>query len=352
MAVSEAFAHWFSILAQKEELTANLGVANAGDLSWSKRFHLETNVDDPVHSIRGEDNEVAIARILWDLYDTVVDENEKINDAYMTLINQLKGATKLSDFWNKISKPLSLKRKVDYSIPFINHGVAPKILKSDTDLKEGSVLKWKAQGTLVAYHLDEFKLLFADAALGSVIYTLAVPKADTQACSKRGYINDNPDCAYKLKQKDVDAIKAAFKAKGLSGDQMKWLVEGRATRVNPVTGWYISKPLNLGVPSVAMIWDTNYGELIITKLDNGHIIGTYDDDENGKLYLKPLGNGVYRGTWSEDLSDEKCEVPHEDGRFYWGTLTLNIQDSFFEGVWGYCGREEAHEWVGELRGTE
>ena len=95
-------------------------------------------------------------------------------------------------------------------------------------------------------------------------------------------------------------------------------------------------------------WKTDYGVLVLKKLPNGNLVGSYLEDENGKMLLKPVGEQVYQGTWVEDSSDQKCEVPHEDGRLYWGQLTFLFDESNFEGIWGCCDDDQDKAWNGQL----
>ncbi|MBT3234369.1 MAG: hypothetical protein HN353_00290 [Bdellovibrionales bacterium] len=298
IALSEGFASFFSIAAQKAENTRVLGVSGAGDLIWNQRsdqFGLEQNHTPLKVSHMGEDNEVAVARILWDVMDGASDDLEIISEGDTSVYKKLSGGNNLSDYWNRLIKGKPLKKKLDYARIFITHGVAPEQDESLSGkaLSAGNALHWMAQGTKTAYHLNEFKILISDPTISKVIHTIPVPKASTVNCSKRGPIWQNPTCSYILSNQDVLNINAALVANGFAAGSAMWIVEGQENQYNPKTGDYLSLALPLtggGEVSWIQIDPEEYAWLVSELAERGEIAQwgdyynlSYSSEHNGIL---------------------------------------------------------------------
>ena len=90
-------------------------------------------------------------------------------------------------------------------------------------------------------------------------------------------------------------------------------------------------------------WATTYGELVVTRRDDGKYLGTYGDNR----ILGTLEDGVLTGIWYHPSASRSCGETKQ-GTTDWGRFrfTYAPDGSSFKGVWGYCDDAPAQEWSG------
>ncbi|MBL8810596.1 MAG: choice-of-anchor D domain-containing protein [Planctomycetaceae bacterium] len=126
LAFNEGYANFFSMLAQKEQGVPLGYISGAGDGLFSGY-----DVESPSEGF-GEDNELAVMAILWDLYDNSTDGGEDLisigSDALYRLLTQAPRPYTLHDLRGKLfgSAP-DLDTKLKYSRIFALNRVSPKV---------------------------------------------------------------------------------------------------------------------------------------------------------------------------------------------------------------------------------
>ncbi|MEM7298146.1 MAG: hypothetical protein AAF391_07755 [Bacteroidota bacterium] len=147
LAWSEAWATAFALIAQSELELGKLDIPYLGDTEYNDikpdadeiRYDLELLTDQ----YRGERNEVAIQRILWDLYDKENDDADvDISVEASVLWDLVKGKniSTFSEFWTAFVSKLSsdellLDDILTYTGILADHQVAPYLSSSQADVK-------------------------------------------------------------------------------------------------------------------------------------------------------------------------------------------------------------------------
>ena len=139
LAWGEGFATWWSVDLQLDQGLGGLGIQNVGDLLYSDNddadgitpglsYSLESQVGRPS---RGQDNELAVARILHDLTDSSNDaaDRDRVSIGFTELFTLLvdKVSSTLSDFWNALTGGAGTtnRQKIDDGAIFQAHNVSP-----------------------------------------------------------------------------------------------------------------------------------------------------------------------------------------------------------------------------------
>jgi transthyretin-like family protein len=136
LAFNEGVAQFGSIAGQVIQNAAAMGIQHAGDTSFAdnadgdgispgRNTSLETI--DALKSL-GEDNEVSVRRILWDLADPIdAGEHDHIALGYKELMTKIQAdkPKTLTEFWDKAAATLGNQDKARYGAIFQEHGVAP-----------------------------------------------------------------------------------------------------------------------------------------------------------------------------------------------------------------------------------
>ena len=63
------------------------------------------------------------------------------------------------------------------------------------------------------------------------------------------------------------------------------------------------------------------------------VTGTYPQDL-GEIIGEMFGSR-FQGFWIEDQANRRCPIPL-NGRYYWGSITMDYAGDGLTGVWGYC----------------
>ena len=144
LAFSEGSAQFFSIAAQIQQNAGALGIVRAGDIWFSDT--IDQSFDYSLETVTGstslgEDEETAVQRILWDLYDTANESQHRDRialglEAIYDLIDDNSLET-LTAFWDKLIDGKDIKTKVDYGAIFQSHNVSP--VPDDTSIPVGGI---------------------------------------------------------------------------------------------------------------------------------------------------------------------------------------------------------------------
>lgn len=95
--------------------------------------------------------------------------------------------------------------------------------------------------------------------------------------------------------------------------------------------------------SVNGTWSTRYGEMRLTQTKDV-VAGTYEGGRS--MVTGILRDRVFEGIWFKPRSGRACPTEREGTR-YWGRLRFRfVNDTSFEGAWGYCGDEPTESWTG------
>lgn len=258
---------------------AAFGVPTAGDTRYddtanSFGYDLENNASLAVGT--GEDNELAVQRVLWDVADAPWDGSDEIAfgpnilwsfffNGYVNGSSGFKPVT-LSQFWSELLKGNPPEAVEDtysngrtifqnwsrYGALSADHGVAPVPVAPDDntviDPDAPPTFRWYTQGAGGApnptasygpsYRLNRFKVHFYD------------PNFTTELFTSPEIVTDGTALTAEYTPEVSD-----WKAKITSSGLIKWTVEGTADVAQPPTGPYRSKARTLRGVDVALILD-------------------------------------------------------------------------------------------------
>ncbi|MBI4556118.1 MAG: VWA domain-containing protein, partial [Candidatus Hydrogenedentes bacterium] len=243
MAWGEGFPTYYGTSAQDVQGASNLHIPNVGDTKYTDTidttndYSLEESAG--VLSI-GEDNEISVQRILWDLYDSNSDGEDDVSLDVMTIYGAAAGvnASTLSQFWNGLIavEGTTMKHKVAYGCIFGEHYVAPKLTTPVNGVNVGAShtpvrFAWEANGAGLSFLLNKFRVQFWKHDFSSMIFES--PELDVTS--------------YTPSSAEWATIFATEKI-------VRWVVAGRNT-ASPETGAYISCSRRLGGPDLAFVID-------------------------------------------------------------------------------------------------
>ena len=270
LAWGEGWPTFFGTNLQIAVNAASFGVPKAGDTRYDDTanafgYDLENNTS--LARGNGEDNELAVQRILWDLADTPMDESDEITFGTAAMWSNSIGGTKpitLSQFWGVIngqsppsagfySTGNATENLIKYGAISGDHGVGP-LATAPVDNVAGDpstplTFKWKTQGAGgspnpiaiygPSYRLNKFKVKFYDEKFQNLIFT-------SPEIVKNG--TTDTDAEYTPSPADWQTILAG-------ADLIKWTVEGTSDSPAPTTGPYHSKARTLNGVNIAFVID-------------------------------------------------------------------------------------------------
>lgn len=227
LAWGEGWPTYFGTSGQAEFNMAALGVPRVGDTSYqdledgSVVYSLESQDSNG----RGEDNEVAVQRLLWDLYDGNNDGRDTVSRSDNDIWNAIKGAAGaphlLSTYWTALRAGQS--SSVDLLMGEIasDHQIGPRqVAPADGAVISPSnrQLSWQADvGCPSSYGGDSFDLRFFNQA--SLAPLLTIPGINTTS--------------YELSLAELATLAGAT-------HNVVWAVEGR-NGMAPATGPYLGE---------------------------------------------------------------------------------------------------------------
>ena len=241
LAWGEGFPTYFGVSGQLRQNASALGVPNVGDTVYTDTIDSHINYDLENNSApkdRGEDNELSVSRILFDLYDTAQDGEDKValgdSGVFSTALSA--NATTLSQFWNQLISGASMQDKVRYGCLFMDHMVSPEP-KAPADGAEFAAadpppdFDWEKRGAGPTFLLNKFTVEFWNEDFTALIFT-------SPEINGPKWTPTNDEWATILGGADV----------------VKWVVKGRNTSV-PETGTYISCARTIGGVDIAFVID-------------------------------------------------------------------------------------------------
>ncbi|MGI9022739.1 MAG: hypothetical protein ACR2HV_05830 [Acidimicrobiales bacterium] len=174
LAFSEGLASYFAITSQQVMGVAAFGIPDAGDTSYSDTEDQTVTYDSETQtgaSSLGEDNEVSVQRVLWDIYDAHADTGDSrgvsVGDKTVYTAIRAVGASSLSATNASVLNGRTARQVVDQGCILTEHAVAPRI----TSPADGSLarsfapptISWNAQGGGPSHRNNRFVVQFYDA---------------------------------------------------------------------------------------------------------------------------------------------------------------------------------------------
>ncbi|MBX3180119.1 MAG: hypothetical protein KF886_22450 [Candidatus Hydrogenedentes bacterium] len=241
LAWGEGFPTYFGTVGQLRLGAASLGIPNVGDTAYTDTIDSSIHYDlesSAAPAENGEDDELAVQRALYDLYDSAPDGNDEValGDFGVFTVAREANATTLSAFWNQLIMGASTEEQVAYGCLFMDHKVSPE----PTAPADGATFAaadpppafdWEERGAGPSFRLNKFTVEFWDASYTTRYFVS--PEVDAPPWT--------PSAA------DWNTILG-------SDDLIKWVVRGRNTSA-PETGTYISCPRSLGGVDVGFVID-------------------------------------------------------------------------------------------------
>ncbi len=293
LAFAEGWANYFSVRAQRDERAEQLGIPGVGDDKLGSNS-LETGAGGS--SSWGEDDELSVARILWDLVDMENDAEDHDRVAagdqfiWNTIPNdEMINADKL---WDLLTATAPVSQKIDYGAIFMANNVSPtptvaEILPGNTNVKfyfEIPHGKNAAGQQLARPLLQNFKIRVFDGTL-TEIWSSPALEVDGDAVPIPGSANGwnvNINQSSKFITGMYTTTPAEWQAIAANPGAKRWIVEGIDDAYFP-TGPYWSDSLEFYVgPTTGGFGSMYYTPTTVT------VFGT---DSADKLSITQSGVG-------------------------------------------------------------
>lgn len=255
LAWGEGWPTYFGTSLQQVRNVAALNIPTAGDLLYTDtedgelEYSLESFEGGPG---LGEDDELSVQRILWDLYDAAPDQGDAVALGDRVIWNALVGASpvSLSDAWNALIAGRSVADAASFGSVFATHAAAP----APTAPAEGTVVTladppatftWNAQGAGPSFKLNQFHVEFYTEDLSTLLFTSPQLEAATYTPT---------------------ATEWTERIFGTT-NRVKWLVRGANTS-DPLTGTYASQASLLTTPPPTASDDESGVDLAVSVRPN------------------------------------------------------------------------------------
>jgi hypothetical protein len=277
LAWSEGWATYFAIDSQLSEYASLLGVPNVGDKSYqdTEDTTIVNDLEASGGSHRGEDNELAVSRVLIDLSDGSNETEDVVSLGRKTMWTQIdnNNSTTLSQAMNAMTSGKSVKELADIGKILSIHKIAslPTSPADGSNIKSTTVptFRWTANGDSTKYKNNSFVVEFYESTFNTKL--LESPVLTTNS--------------YTPSEDDWKKVFENYDRK------IYWIVRAKQTD-SPATGEYVSKPMLLNKP---------------TKLDLVFLIDTtgsmWDDIDNVKNSVSTIVDTV-----STKISDYRIAV--------------------------------------------
>jgi len=182
LAWGEGWPTYFGTSGQRELNLASLNVPRVGDVLYEdlEDGSLSYSLDTQDNNGRGEDNEVAVQRLLWDLYDSGSEGRDAISRSDNSIWNAIKGAAGaphiLSHYWGALRSGQSDQTQILMGEIASDQQIGPQL----TSPAQGGVVSpsnrnfsWKGLvGCPSSYTGDLFDLVFYNAATFAKLLTV------------------------------------------------------------------------------------------------------------------------------------------------------------------------------------
>ena len=230
LAWGEGWPTYWGTTAQRDFGLPGLGIPTVGDASYTDTeagnfsYSLENDSSPPASQDgigRGEDNEIAVQRILWDLVDSNSDNRDAVAISDVTLLNLFRGTNieRLSQAWGLIRGTLSNAQQLSFGAITTDADVGPRPTapanNAVVSTSANKTFTWAANvGCPSSYSGDGFSLRFFTPS-GTPVLTLGGLGSPTRTISNG----------------ELATLVAA-------GHNLKWAVEGSHSG-SPATGPYL-----------------------------------------------------------------------------------------------------------------
>lgn len=241
LAWGEGLATYLGLLIQRERNLGSLNISSVGNTSYEddgiKLGNIEINSNFQGIS-RGEDDELSVSSILWDLYDEGVEsrgsltvDDVQLGDQGVWNILTSSNPVRLSGFLNSLTSNKPSSTKARYGAIFTEHNVAPSPDPPPGPLPPdggGVTLRWEANGGGPSFRNNEFRVKFYTSDFSNLLYESPLI---TTGSSKN--------------QASYKPSSSTFRNEIFDGtDEARWVVEAKQTDP-PETGPYLSRARTL-----------------------------------------------------------------------------------------------------------
>jgi hypothetical protein len=309
MSWAEGWPTFFGTAGQQFFNLASLNVPRVGDVSYTDTgesnftYSLEAGAAQDNLGL-GEDNELAVQRILWDLFDTPADGRDTVDRTGQGLFDTVNAADPviLSTAWAALRAGLSNADDLAFGAITTDHAVGPSLISpaAGNIVGPGANFSWnRLVGCSTTFDGDDFDLVFYDG--NTLASLLTIPGLGTPSAT--------------LSLADYQTLVG-------STHQVRWAVEGRNSS-SPATGPYLGEnfAITLNRPPVANAGPDQTVECTSPTTTPVQMNGTGSSDPDGDAltYLWTAPGVVF--------NDPTSATPI--GQFPLGTriATLTVDDS-------------------------
>ncbi len=289
---------WFNLASKNIPRVGDVIYADTGESNFS--YSLETSDNNGV----GEDNELAVQRILWDFWDTAADGLDNVSTSDQTLFNAINGAdpTTYSGAWAAIRAGLSNAQLLGFGAVNSEHFVGPTLnapaAGAIVSPSQNGTFTWDRRvGCPSSYLGDSFTLRFFNQATSAPVLT--IPVGNTTS--------------YNLTLANMQTLIA-------SSHNIVWAVEGSHTG-SPATGPYLgeNRAIIVNRPPVADAGTDVTAECTSSTTTPVQLNGTGSTDPDGDAL-------TYSWTPAALFNNPNSSTP--TGNFPLGTtnVTLTVSD--------------------------
>jgi hypothetical protein len=166
LAWGEGWPTYFGTVAQARFNLASLNVPRVGDVNYNDTEDINNNYSLEAQGSNGEDNEIAVQRMLWDLFDANSDSRDSISIDDLTLFNRINAADpdNLSQAWAALRNGLSPADDLAHGAVAADHGVGPQLATPANNgiARPNTVFSWSpgVGCNVTAAGGDSFDLVF------------------------------------------------------------------------------------------------------------------------------------------------------------------------------------------------
>ncbi len=255
LAWGEGWPTYFGTSLQQVRNSAALGIPTAGDVLYTdtEDGELEYSLESfEGGSALGEDDELSVQRILWDLYDAAPDQGDAVALGDQVIWDTLKASrpVSLSAAWNALTSGRSVAEAAAFGSVFATHSVAPALTApadgTDVSLSDPpATFAWTPQGAGPSFRLNQFHVEFYSEDLSTLLFTSPQIEAATYTPTATEW------------------------AESIFGttNRVRWLVRGSNTS-GPVTGTYVSQASLLTTPPPTAAEDESGTDLVVSVRPN------------------------------------------------------------------------------------